>query len=151
MRSSIAGLAVSIFTIFLSLVVIPIYFMSIITFYQDVNRCQTAARNFVDTVIDNRQISDATMAELNINLAAVTTNVHATVYRETRVIDPDDTDGTTVKWVYTQFDGDTVWKQGDLVTIVIEQESPNLLQNISSIFLGSSYNSISIRLVGMVR
>lgn len=151
MRSSIAGLAVSIFTIFLSLVVIPIYFMSIITYYQDVNRCQTAARNFVDTVIDNRQISDATMAELNINLAAVTTNVHATIQRETRVIDPSSTGDTTVKWVYTHFDNTTKWKQGDLVTITIEQESPNLLQNISAIFLGSNYNSINIRLVGMVR
>lgn len=151
MRNSIAGMAVTIFMLFISLVILPIYFMSIINYYTDVNRCQTAARNFVDSVIDNRQVSENTMSELNISLASVSTNVHAEVKRETRVIDPNDAGGTTVKWVYTDFDKDTKWKQGDLVTVIIEQKSPNLLQQIAAVFLGSSYNNLNIRLVGMVR
>ena len=71
MKVSIAGMAVQIFILFFSLIVLPIYFMSIIQYYKDVNRIQTAERNFVDYVIDNRQVSDAAMSELNLSIAAV--------------------------------------------------------------------------------
>ncbi len=152
MKTSVAGMAVQIFILFLSIIILPIYFMSIIQYYKDVNRCQVAARNFVDYVIDNRQVSEAALAELNISLAAVSTPVSATVKRETRVIDPADASNETeIKWVYTEWDEDTVWYQGDLVTVEITQETVNMLQQISGVFLGTNYSNMDIRLVGMVR
>lgn len=152
MKTSVAGMAVQIFILFLSLIILPIYFMSIIQYYKDVNRCQVAARNFVDYVIDNRQVSESALAELNISLAAVSTPVSATVKRETRVIDPaDSSNKTEIKWVYTEWDEDTTWYQGDLVTVEVKQESVNMLQQISGVFLGSNYSNLEFRLVGMVR
>lgn len=152
MKTSVAGMAVQIFILFLSLIILPIYFMSIIQYYKDVNRCQVAARNFIDYVIDNRQVSESALAELNISLAAVSTPVSATVKRETRVIDPaDDSNETEIKWVYTEWDENTTWYQGDLVTVDIEQENINMLQQISGVFLGTNYSNMNIRLVGMVR
>lgn len=152
MKTSVAGMAVQIFILFLSIIILPIYFMSIIQYYKDVNRCQTAARNFVDYVIDNRQVSESALAELNISLAAVSTPVSATVKRETRVIDPADVSNETeIKWVYTEWDENTVWYQGDLVTVQIEQESVNMLQQIAGVFLGTNYSNMNITLVGMVR
>lgn len=152
MKTSVAGMAVQIFILFLSIIILPIYFMSIIQYYKDVNRCQIAARNFVDYVIDNRQVSESALAELNINLAAVSTPVSAEVKRETRVIDPADVaNETEIKWVYTEWDENTVWYQGDLVTVEIKQESVNMLQQIAGVFLGTNYSNMDIRLVGMVR
>lgn len=152
MKTSVAGMAVQIFILFLSIIILPIYFMSIIQYYKDVNRCQIAARNFVDYVIDNRQVSESALAELNISLAAVSTPCSAEVKRETRVIDPaDESNETEIKWVYTEWDKDTVWYQGDLVTVEIKQESVNLLQQIAGVFLGTNYSNMDIRLVAMVR
>lgn len=152
MKVSIAGMAVQIFILFFSLIVLPIYFMSIIQYYKDVNRIQTAERNFVDYVIDNRQVSDAALAEFNLSMAAVSTPVKASIKRETRVINPAGTAGAVdVLWVSAEYDNNTVWEQGDLITVVVEQEQANIMQQISNVFLGSSYNNLNMRLTAMVR
>ena len=152
MKVSIAGMAVQIFILFFSLIVLPIYFMSIIQYYKDVNRIQTAERNFVDYVIDNRQVSDAALAEFNLSMAAVSTPVNASIKRETRIINPAKTAGAVdVLWVSAEYDNNTVWEQGDLITVVVEQEQANIMQQISNVFLGSSYNNLNMRLTAMVR
>lgn len=152
MKVSIAGMAVQIFILFFSLIVLPIYFMSIIQYYKDVNRIQTAERNFVDYVIDNRQVSDAAMSELNLSIAAVSTPVKVEIKRETRVINPGSTAGAVdVSWIAAEYDNTTIWDQGDLITVTVKQEQANIMQQISSVFLGSSYNNLNMRLTAMVR
>lgn len=152
MKVSIAGMAVQIFIMFFSLIVLPIYFMSIIQYYKDVNRIQTAERNFVDYVIDNRQVSDAAMSELNLSIAAVSTPVKVEIKRETRVINPGSTAGAVdVSWIAAEYDNTTIWDQGDLITVTVKQEQANIMQQISSVFLGSSYNNLNMRLTAMVR
>ena len=152
MKGSIAGMAVQIFILFFSLIILPIYFMSIIQYYKDVNRIQTAERNFVDYVIDNRQVSDAAMSELNLSIAAVSTPVKVEIKRETRVINPGSTAGAVdVSWIAAEYDNTTIWDQGDLITVTVKQEQANIMQQISSVFLGSSYNNLNMRLTAMVR
>jgi hypothetical protein len=152
MKVSIAGMAVQIFILFFSLIVLPIYFMSIIQYYKDVNRIQTAERNFVDYVIDNRQVSDAALSELNLSIAAVSTPVKVEIKRETRVINPGSTAGAVdVSWIAAEYDNTTIWDQGDLITVTVKQEQANIMQQISSVFLGSSYNNLNMRLTAMVR
>lgn len=152
MKVSIAGMAVQIFILFFSLIVLPIYFMSIIQYYKDVNRIQTAERNFTDYVIDNRQVSDAALSELNLSIAAVSTPVKVSIKREVRVINPGSTAGAVdVSWVAAEYDNNTIWDQGDLITVVVEQEQANIMQQISAVFLGSSYNNLNMRLTAMVR
>lgn len=152
MKVSIAGMATQIFILFFSLIVLPIYFMSIIQYYKDVNRIQVAERNFIDYVIDNRQVSNAALSELNLSVAAVSTPVTVSIKRETRVINPGSTAGAVdVTWIAAEYDENTIWDQGDLITVVIEQEQANIMQQISSVFLGSSYNNLKFQLTAMVR
>lgn len=152
MRTSIASMAVQIFILFLSLVILPIYFMSIIQYYKDVNRIQIAERNFVDYVIDNRQVSEAALSELNLSIAAVSTPVKVSIQRETRIINPGSTAGAVdVSWVAAEYDSNTIWSQGDLITVDVQQESANIMQQLSSVFLGSSYNNLNMRVTAMVR
>lgn len=152
MRTSIASMAVQIFILFLSLVILPIYFMSIIQYYKDVNRIQIAERNFVDYVIDNRQVSEAALSELNLSIAAVSTPVKVSIQRETRIINPGSTAGAVdVSWVAAEYDSNTIWSQGDLITVNVRQESANIMQQLSSVFLGSSYNNLNMRVTAMVR
>lgn len=145
-------MATQVFILFISLIVLPIYFMSIIQYYKDINRIQTAERNFVDSVIDNRQVSDYALSELNISIAAVATPVTVEITRERRVIDPGaDSTKTDVKWVYVEWEENTSWLQGDIVTVECKQESANIMQQLSAVFLGSAYTNLNMRLAGMVR
>ena len=154
MRVSIAGMAAQIFILFISLIILPIYFMSIIQYYKDINRIQVAERNLVDYVIDNRQVSNECLAEFNIALAGVTTPVKADIQREIRVINPShdpSAERAEVTWAYTEWDTNTLWYQGDLITVSVKQEGSNLMQQISQLFLGSDYNKLDNQLVAMVR
>lgn len=152
MRTSIASMAVQVFILFISLVVLPIYFMSIIQYYIDVNRIQTAERNFTDYVIDNRQVSESALSELNLSIAAVSTPVRVYISRETRIINPGSTAGAVdVSWTAAEYDENTIWSQGDLITVEVKQESANIMQQLSALFLGSSYNNLNMRLTAMVR
>lgn len=152
MRISIAGLATQVFILFISLVVLPVYFMSIIQYYKDINRIQIAERNFVDSVIDNRQVSDATLSELNISIAAVSTPVTVSIKREVRIVDPSAVAGKVeTQWVYVEWHQNDDWNQGDIITVSVEQNNANIMQQLSSVFLGSGYNNLKMDLSAMVR
>lgn len=139
--------------LFLGIVILPIYYMSIIQYYKDVNRIMVAERNLIDYVIDNKQVADSALSEFNITTAAVSTSVDVTITRETRVIDPseDSPSKVDVKWVAVDWDKDTVWLQGDLITVNVKQDSSNIMQQISGIFLGSMYSNLDMPMTGMVR
>lgn len=139
--------------LFLGIVILPIYYMSIIQYYKDVNRIMVAERNLIDYVIDNKQVADSALSEFNITTAAVSTSVDVTITRETRIIDPsaDSPSKVDVKWVAVDWDKDTVWLQGDLITVNVKQDSSNIMQQISGIFLGSMYSNLDMPMTGMVR
>ena len=153
MKISIAGMVTQVVILFLGIVILPIYYMSIIQYYKDVNRIMVAERNLIDYVIDNKQVADSALSEFNITTAAVSTSVDVTITRETRIIDPSDDSPSKVdvKWVATDWDKDTVWLQGDLITVNVKQDSSNIMQQISGIFLGSMYSNLDMPMTGMVR
>lgn len=153
MKISIAGMVTQVVILFLGIVILPIYYMSIIQYYKDVNRIMVAERNLIDYVIDNKQVADSVLSEFNITTAAVSTSVDVTITRETRVIDPseDSPSKVDVKWVAVDWDKDTVWLQGDLITVNVKQDSSNIMQQISGIFLGSMYSNLDMPMTGMVR
>ena len=153
MRNSIVATVIGIIILFVSLIVLPAYFLGIIHWRSDMNTAQTAARNFVDMVIDNGQITDKALSDLNLSLSGCSSTFTYEYFREERVINPDPvhTGQVKVEWVYTAVDDDTIWNSGDLCTIVITQRNMNLFQRLSAMLLGSSYNNMEIRLTGMVR
>lgn len=151
MRNSLPGTIVGIIIIFLGLVVLPTYFIGIVNWRDDLNTCQTAARNFVDMVIDNGQVTDKALADLNLSLASCSSTFTYEYYREEKVANPGATGGVKVTWNYAEVDDDTVWRTGDICTIVITQQGMSVYQRIASAILGTSYSNIEIRLSGMVR
>ena len=153
MRQSIVSNVIAIIILFVSLIVLPSYFIGIINWRSDMNTCQTAARNFVDMVIDNGKISDKALTDLNLSIASCSGDFVYEYYREEKVVNPDpDHDGQyIVTYAHVDVDKDTEWRTGDIVTIVVTQKSMNLFQRLSNALMGASYNNIEIRLAGMVR
>lgn len=151
MRNSVVSTILSIIILFISLIVLPSFFIGVINWRTDMNTCQVAARNFVDMVIDNGQITDRALSDLNLALAGCTATFTYEYHREERITNPKEDGGVVVKWVNTSVDEDTVWHSGDLCTIVITQKSQGLFQRLSMGLLGVSYNNMEVRLTGMVR
>lgn len=146
MRNSIMGIILSVIILFISLIVLPTYFVGVIQWRDDMNTCQTAARNFVDMVIDNGQITERATTDLNLSLGGCYSTFTYQVYREEKITNP-----TGISWVYVDIGNDTVWRTGDIVTIEITQQGSNIFQRLSSMLLGTSYQRVSVRLAGMVR
>lgn len=152
MRQSVVGNIVVVILLFIGMIILPAYYIGIIQWRNDMNICQTAARNYVDMVIDERSITDRAESDLNLSIAACSGVYTYKVYREERIVNPtpgDESYQTT--WVFVDINKDTKWRTGDLVTIVIEQKQPNIFQRLSTMLMGASWNNIDVRLSGMVR
>ena len=151
MKQSITGIVIGIILLFVSSIILPVYFMGIITYRDDLNKCQVAARNFVDMIIDNGQINDRAISDLNLQLASCTSTFSYRYYREEKVIQPVAGGGYETTWMHVECDENTQWNSGDIVTIVIEQEGINLYQRIAHLMPGASFTTQEIRMSGMVR
>lgn len=153
MRYSVVGTILGIVILFLSIIVLPAYFVGIVNWRDDLNTCQTAARNFVDQVIDNEQITDRALSDLNLSLAGCHSTFTYEYFREEKVTNPDPAHPgqSLTSWSNTIVDDSTVWRQGDIVTIVIEQQGMSLYERLAGAILGTAYSKVSIRLSGMVR
>lgn len=153
MRNSIVATVLSVIILFISLIVLPTYFIGIVNWRTDMNTCQTAARNYIDMVIDNGCANEKAISDLNLSLAACSSTFTYEVIKEKRVVNPDTSSSYKTEWVAVPVDptGTTKYDSGDLVTIVITQRSMNQFQRISMVLLGTAYSNMEIRLTGMVR
>ena len=151
MRNSTIAVVLGIIILFLSLIILPTYHIGIVNWRDDMNTCQVAARNFVDMVIDNGQITNKALSDLNLSLASCTSTFTYEYYREEKTTNPDGEGGSVTTWNYVEVSPDTVWRTGDLCTIVITQQGMSIYQRIGAAILGTSYSTIEVRLTGMVR
>lgn len=156
MRISIPSLVLSVILLFLSLIVLPIYFVSIINYRDDLNTVQTASRNFIDRAIDTKEITEDMVADLNLQLASCNSTFTYTVSKEVKVTNPkgDGSGEVVTTWIYTDVnDGlvGTTFASGDFVTITVRQVGISVFQRLSSGFLGTQYHTRECNLSGMVR
>ena len=56
MKNNVVGIVISVIVLFMSLIVLPTYFIGIVNWRNDRAICLSAARNFVDMVIDKFRI-----------------------------------------------------------------------------------------------
>lgn len=148
MRNSLTGLVMGIVILFLSLFVIPLYYIGCIQWRDDMNMVQNSTRNFIDKVIDTREMSEDTIADFNLALASCSSTFSYKVLHEEIVTNPNE-GGTVTTWIYT--DNLEDWNSGDLITVEVKQVSQNFFQRISSMMIGLVYANKSCTMCGMVR
>lgn len=153
MRNSTVGLIMGIVILFLSFNVLTIYFIGCIQWRDDMNTVQSSTRNFVDSVIDTRGISEDALADFNLSLASCQSSYTYKIYHEEIVTNPDptadDPNATRTTWVYT--DDLINWNTGDFVTVEVKQVSENFFQRIASTMLSMVFGNKDCTLSGMVR
>lgn len=151
MKSNIASVILSIVILVISMVVLPTYFKSMENSRDDAVRVQNAIRNFIDICIDNQKIPEEAIADLNLELAACTSNYNYTIYRDQKIVTPDGAGGFTITWVTVEVHPGDVLVQGDFIIVEAKQESLSVYQRIASILSSASFTKHTTRQAAMVR
>lgn len=151
MKQSNIGIILGVIILFISTIILPTYFMSVITYRDDLNKAQVAARNFVDSVIDNGMISERAISDLNLDLAACTSTFTYRIVREEKIVQPTEGGGVETTWMVTEIVDGTEWASGDIVTVIIEQQGLNLYQKLAMLMPGAWFYTQDVRMSGMVR
>ncbi len=149
MKSSTVSTILTILVLFISLIVLPVYFQGVMEYRNDLNQAQTASRNLVDKVIDSRELSDAMIRDFNLELATCTTDYEYKIWREVKQTNPTEDGGFHTQYVYSENLDE--WHSGDIITIEVTQKNLSIFQRLSGVLMGSVYNKQSIRFAAMVR
>lgn len=150
MRNSIIGSIISIIILFIGLIVLPIYYMGIITYRDDLNKVQNAGWEFIDKVSDTGIVSEGTLADLNLAIAACSSTYEISVIKEAKVTNPTGVGNETItEWIYSENIDD--WNSGDIITLRINQTNRNLFQRISAGVVNVLYNMKDMTFSAMIR
>lgn len=149
MKSSIVGTTIAIIVLFVGLVIVPIYQLSLITWRDDLIKVQTETRNYIDKIIDTSTNPDNYVEDFNLALASCSNTFTYTLEHYARVTNPDGKGGTVTTWQVTNDLSN--FSKGDIVKITVIQKSYNIFQKISQSLLGMNYVNKDIVMSAMVR
>lgn len=151
MRQSVIGQVLLIILTVLNCIVMPIFNIGNHIWDATQHQMVTDTRNFIDEVIDTREITDVMMEDYNLRIAAKSSYYTVDIYREVRVINPDPANPGKTKTNYLMVEDNRHYNQGDLITVRVETVGLNLFQTISRSMLGISAYSDVIQHTGRVR
>lgn len=91
----------------------------------------TDVTNFMDEVVDSRQLTDAMLRELNTNLASYGTSVNYTITHYRRTVNPDPLLKGKYYTNYVVVDSAEPWQKGDRISVHVESISYSITETIS--------------------
>ena len=159
MRHSTAAIVFSCIIVFLGLIIMPIYYLGIIQWRDDMNDAMVASRNFVDSIIDTGSISEDMENDFALTLASCDMGFTYKIERETKYASPNEPligntsaykyANATVSYVYT--DDLTHFTKGDIVSITVTPTKFSAWQRIAMLMLNGTFSKKEIHYSAMVR
>lgn len=149
MKISISSLILSVIVVFVGLIVMPLYYISVVQWRNDYETIHNEARNLVDKIIDTREYTDVMEEDFNLAIATLNNTFTAKVTREVKVVNPDGAGGTYTTYIVT--DDNDEYAQGDFVTVTVEQVGVSPWQALSLRLLGVNSYRDKVVYSGRVR
>lgn len=149
MKTSVIGSIVTVITLFIGLVIMLVYHLSIITWRDDIVTVQTETRNYIDKIIDTSINTEGYIEDYNLALASCSNIFTYSMEHYAKAVNPDGKGGTIANWTLVK--DNTNFSKGDIVKIVVVQKSYNIFQKIASSLLGMQYVHKDISMAAMVR
>lgn len=149
MKISIPSLILSVIVVFVGLIVMPLYYISVVQWRNDYETIHNEARNLVDKIIDTREYTDVMEEDFNLAIATLNNTFTAKVTREVKVVNPDGAGGTYTTYIVT--DDNDEYAQGDFVTVTVEQVGVSPWQALSLRLLGVNSYRDKVVYSGRVR
>lgn len=149
MKISVPSLIISIIVVFTGLIILPMYYISVVQWRNDYESIHNEARNLVDKIIDTREYTATMEEDISLAMATLNNTFTAKVTREVKVVNPDGKGGTYTTYITT--DNNKEYAQGDFVTVTIEQLGVSPWQAISMRLLGINSYRDKVVYSGRVR
>lgn len=149
MKISIPSLILSVIVVFVGLIIMPLYYISVVQWRNDYETIHNEARNLVDKIIDTREYTDVMEEDFNLAIATLNNTFTAKVTREVKVVNPDGAGGTYTTYIVT--DDNDEYAQGDFVTVTVEQVGVSPWQALSLRLLGVNSYRDKVVYSGRVR
>ena len=131
MPNDIPGKFIGILLAFVLTVVVPFVNTTVEQELLDRRSVIMDVTNFIDEVVDSRQITDAMLRELNTSLASYGTSVNYTVTHYRRTVNPDPLDTSKYYTNYVVVDSSEPWQKGDRISVRVESVANSLTETIS--------------------
>lgn len=107
--------------------------------------------NFIDEVVDSRQVTDAMLRELNTTLASYGTSVTYTVTHYRRTINPDPLNKGEYYTNYIVVDDTEPWQKGDRISVRVESISYSTTETLSHKLAGLFVPDLDRTLTARIR
>lgn len=111
----------------------------------------TDVTNFIDEVVDSRQITDAMLKELNSNLASYGVTVDYEITHLKRDVNPDPLEPGSYYTSYIPV-GDTVpWEKGDRISVRVRTVGYSTTQTLAHRLVGMFVSELDRTIVARIR
>ncbi len=117
MNTDIIGKFLGVFLVFMLLVVAPFIAYGAQKTALDSRAIVSVVNNFIDEVVDSREITDSMLRQLNSDLASYSMAVNYEITRERRIVDPDPLNPGEYYPSMIVADDNRHYDQGDHITV----------------------------------
>lgn len=107
--------------------------------------------NFIDEVVDSRQITDAALRELNTSLASYGTSVDYEITHYRRTVNPDPMKANSYYTNYIIVDENEEWLKGDRISITVKSIGYSTTETIAHKLVGMFVPDLNRTLAARIR
>lgn len=113
---------------------------------------QNETRNFIDTVVDTRSVSESMLADFKLAMSSVSEYLVVDIEHEVKIIEPDPIAGAgRTRVTYIPSEDLSTFKQGDRIIVTVHTVRSNPYQYISSSITGTAIQDCDFTSCGKIR
>lgn len=135
MQFSIPGIVLAIAMYVMNFIIFPFYVIGCHSYIQSWHSMLNETRDFVDEVIDTREITDVMMEDFNFALSSHDVVYSATILRYVKTVNPDPNRVGETITSYTVVDDTKTYMTGDRITVICEPVTVGAYQSITRMLL----------------
>lgn len=151
MNFSISGIALAIAIYFMNFILFPFYVAGCHEYIQSWHYMLNETRDFVDEVIDTREITPTMQEDFNYAMSSHSVVYSATIYRKVKTINPDPVHPGQTITTYTVVDDYSKFNTGDRITVTCVPITVGVYQSVTRMFLRLPLDSQEIELTARIR
>lgn len=151
MQFSIPGVVLAICIYVMNFVIFPFYVIGCHSYIQSYHSMLNETRDFVDEVIDTREITDTMIEDFNYALSSHDVVYTAQIFRKVKTINPDPVHPGQTITSYTIVDDYKTFNTGDRITVICEPITVGPYQSITRMLLHLPLDEQKIQKTARVR
>lgn len=151
MGNDIPGKFIGLLLAFVLTVVMPFVNTTVELEMLDRRSIITDTTNFIDEVIDSRQITDAMLKEFHTNISSYGVNVDYEITHLKRTVNPDPANPDAYYTNYVPVSNDYPWEKGDRISVRVYTVGYSSTQTLAHKLIGLFISELDRTIVARIR